>query len=268
MKKIYLALLCMASLSMMTACGGDKKADKAADAEGKETEVVSDDDQNADEQEAGEQGGDEADVWGDPAKAEVLNLTALYEAGDFKPAMTTIFEDTLGGQSAGELPTMWDIKEGSAEIGNADGVKYITMLGGTTVLLPMVGDNSKNYLPEQYTIEFEMMFGHDVWYHVNFFDAEENGIGDFNMWVGHAEWNIAKTDDEWMHGDKDELHELINRDGWNHFAASFDKGNLRFFINGKRIANMPNIKQAAYFTITGDYADGRSHFIRQIRVAK
>jgi len=268
MKKIYLALLCMASLSMMTACGGDKKADKAADAEGKETEVVSDDDQNADEQEAGEQGGDEADVWGDPAKAEVLNLTALYEAGDFKPAMTTIFEDTLGGQSAGELPTMWDIKEGSAEIGNADGVKYITMLGGTTVLLPMVGDNSKNYLPEQYTIEFEMMFGHDVWYHVNFFDAEENGIGDFNMWVGHAEWNIAKTDDEWMHGEKGELYELINRDGWNHFAASYDKGNLRFFINGKRIANMPNIQQAGYFTITGDGADGRSHFIRNIRVAK
>ena len=26
MKKIYLALLCMASLSLMTACGGDKKS--------------------------------------------------------------------------------------------------------------------------------------------------------------------------------------------------------------------------------------------------
>jgi hypothetical protein len=268
MKKIYLALMCMASLSMMTACGGDKKGDKGADAEGEETEVVSEDEQNADEQEASEQTADQPDVWGDPANAEVLNLAALYEAGDFKPAMTTIFEDTLGGQSAGELPEKWDIRSGSAEVGNADGVKYITMLGGDTNLLPLVGDNSKNYLPEKYTLEFQLMFGYDVWYHVNFYDAEENGIGDFNMWVGHAEWNMAKTDDEWMHGEKGELYELINRDGWNHFAASYDKGNLRFFINGKRIANMPNIKQAAYFTITGDGADGRSHFIRNIRVAK
>ena len=66
----------MASLSMMTACGGDKKADKAADAE--ETEVVNEDEQTADEQEAEELEGDAHDVWGDPAKAEVLNLTALY----------------------------------------------------------------------------------------------------------------------------------------------------------------------------------------------
>ena len=265
MKKIYLALMCMASLSLMTACGGDKKADKAADAE--ETEVVNEDEQTADEQEAEELEGDAHDVWGDPAKAEVLNLTALYEAGDFKPAMTTVFEDTLGGETAGELPSKWEIKEGSAEIGEAQGVKYITMLGGTTTLLPLV-DGSKLSLPEKYTLEFEFMFGYDVWYHVHFLDAEDSGIGDYDMWRGHAEWNIAKTDDEWLHGDQGELYELTSRDGWNHFAASYDKGNLKFFVNGKRIANMPNIKQAAYFTITGDAADGKSHYIRNIRVAK
>ena len=31
---------------------------------------------------------------------------------------------------------------------------------------------------------------------------------------------------------------------------------------------MPNIKPAAYFTIAGDEADGQSHYIKNIRVAK
>ncbi len=267
MRKIYLALMCMASLSLMTACGGDKKADKAADVEGENTEMTNEE-QNAEEQVAEEQAGDETEVWGDPTKAEVLDLAALYEAGDFKPAATVIFEDTLGGETAGELPSKWDIKEGSAEVGEAQGHKYISMLGGTTVLLPIVGDNSKQYLPEKYTLEFEFMFGYDVYYNFHFFTAEEEGIGDYNMRAYNAEWNIAKSDDEWIHGSQDNFDQLVNRNGWNHFAASYDKGNLKFFINGKRIANMPNIKQAAYFNITGDGADGKSHYIRNIRVAK
>ena len=89
------------------------------------------------------------------------------------------------------------------------------------------------------------------------------------MWLCHADWNFAKTDtDEWMNGEKDELENLMNRDGWNHFAVSYDNGNLKLFINGKRIANLPNIKQAAYFYVTGDGADGESHYIRSIRVCK
>ena len=257
----------MASFTLMTACGGDKKGDKA-NAEGENTELT--DEEKAEENNIADEATEDSqpDVWGDPAKAEPLNLTALYEAGDFKPAMTTIFEDTLGGETAGELPSKWEIKEGSAEIGETESYKYITMLGGTTALLPIVGDNSKNYLPESYTMEFEFMFGYDVWYRINFFTAEEEGVGDYNMWIGNAEWNLAKTDDEWIHGDQGELYNMMNRDGWNHFAASYNKGNLKLFINGKRIANMPNIKQAAYFVITGDGADGKSHYIRNIRVAK
>ena len=34
------------------------------------------------------------------------------------------------------------------------------------------------------------------------------------------------------------------------------------------IANLPNIKPATYFTITGDEADGESHYIRNIRICE
>ena len=268
MRKIYLALVCVASLSTMTACGGDKKADKANAAEGNTEEVMNEDEQNAEVQDAEAQDADGADVWGDPAKAEVLNLAALYEAGDFKPATTIIFEDTLGGETVGELPSKWDVARGSAEIGEAANCKYITMLGGDTELTPIVGDGSKNFLPEKYTLEFELMFGCDVWYWIHFFDAEEVECGNCHMWVGNAYWSFEKNDGEWIDGEKSELNELLNRNGWNHFAVSYDKGNLKVFVNGKRIGNLPNVKPAAYFVIKGQDADGKSHYIKNIRVAK
>ena len=269
MKKIYLALMCMASLSLMTACG-DKKSDKGDAKDENKTEEVADNENNDvdDEELEAQPTSDESDVWGDPYEAEFQDLTALYASGDFKPAMSVIFEDTLSEdtETAGELPSKWDIKDGSAEIGLTGGHRFIKMLGGTTVLCPQVG--SKDFLSSKYTAEFEFMFGKEVWWHVFFYDAEENEVGNYVMWYYGAEWNFCKADDEWTHDSKDEMERLFNRDGWNHFAASFDNGNMKLFVNGKRIANLPNIKQAAYFTIVGDDADGESHYIRSIRVCK
>ena len=71
MKKIYLALTCMASLMMMTACGGDKKTD-AADNENENTEVV-DETEEQNEEEAGEE------AKANPADAKALDLKAIYD---------------------------------------------------------------------------------------------------------------------------------------------------------------------------------------------
>lgn len=252
---------------MMTACGGgDKNKTENGDAENKE--VVNEEEENAEEKEAEEQGeADDADVWGNPAQAMPIDLVALYASGDFKPAVKEVFVDTLGGEAVGELPSQWDILSGGAEVGKAElGYGYISMLGGTTELAPMAG-GQKVTLPASYTMEFELMFGRDVFYHVRFFNADE-GVGDFNVWLEVADWNFAKNDDEWIHGEKDELGKIFSRKGWNHFAVSYDKGNMKIFLNGKRIANMPNIKSATNFLIVGDDADGSSHYIRNIRIAQ
>jgi len=256
-----LALVCMAGFMMMTACGGEKKADK--------TEVASQEEEVVAEAEESEAEANEAtDLWGDPAKASLVDLAALYEAGDFKPCLNDIFFDAQEGEAAGELPSKWEVRSGSAEIGAAQDMYYITLLGGDAQLMPKVGDNTKNYLPEKYTMEFEFMFGCDVFFHVNFFDAEDNGVGDYDMWVAVANWNMAKQDDEWIGGDKGDMETIMKRDGWNHFAVSYDKGNMKLYVNGKRIANLPNIKQAAYFIIRGDGANGDTHYLKNIRIAK
>ena len=270
MKKIYLALMCMASLSLMTACG-DKKSDKGdAKDENKTEEVADNDEQDIDDEELEPQPtSEEYEGWGDPTNPSVepLVLADLYATGDFKPAPTVVFEDTLSqdSETVGELPSKWDITDGGAEIALTAGHYYIKMLGGTTVLKPKGGND---LLPSKYTMEFEFVFGNDVWYHVLFYDAEGNEVGNYLMTINIAEWNFMKTNEEWMHGDKNELGAYINREGWNHFAASYDNGNMKLYVNGIRIANMANVSKASYFTIVGDEADGDGHFIRSIRVCK
>ena len=169
MKRIYLTLMCMACLSMLTGCG-DKKADKGA--EGESTEVA---DNQTEGQDATEQGGDEAgsETWGDPAKAAPLDLAALYSSGDFKPASTIIFVDTLAGEKKGEVPTKWEVTKGSAEVAEANGSSYITLLSGDVEMKPKVNGNTNNYLPDSYTMEFQFMFGQDVFYYVRFYNAED-----------------------------------------------------------------------------------------------
>lgn len=263
MKKIYLALMCMASLAMMTACGGDKKADKANDAEN--TEIVNEEAQTVEgeEAEAGEQ-----DVLCTPEQAEPLNVAELYANGDFKPAASPIFEDALDGETAGELPSKWDIKEGSAEVGTAAEQNYIALSGGRSALFPQVNGGSKEFLPESYSLEFEFLFGEDKWYELHFYNSEEAELGAVRWCVNGMDWNFEKTSDENIGGNKDELFRLLNKKGWNHFAMSYDKGNVKLFVNGKRVANLPNVKPMAYFILWGDDATGSSHFIKNIRVMK
>ncbi len=249
---------------MATACGGDKKAAKA-EAASENTEQVANEEENGNDVPDEEMETQDAEKWGDPAKATELDLATIY-AGDFKPATTVIFEDTLGSdEKIGEVPTKWTVSEGSAEVAMAQGHGYITMLGGDTNISPIVGDNSTSYLPESFSLEFLLMFGDDVWYSFYLVGAEEENIVDFTITPTGTEWNAMLTNDENNYGEVDFTNVGLN--AWNHFAVSFNKGTMKVFINGKRVGNVPNIKQPATFTIRGQEASGK-HFIKNIRLAK
>ena len=261
MKKIYLALMCMASFALMTACGGDKKTDKTA-SEGEETELTESEREALDEivNEVSEES--EADVWGDPAKAEVLNLAALYETGDFKPAAATIFEDTLGGETVGELPSKWDIKEGSAEV-NAYGERnIIKFVGGYAAITPLLNGKS-DFLTDVWSLEYEYFMADYSPLAVRFFNKEEEEIGNVHLYSESVTYGFCKTDDETIDGENPDLSKTIKK-GWNHFGISFNKGNVKVFVNGKRIANLPNVKQPVSFIVYGQ----EGHYITNIRVTK
>lgn len=262
MKKIYLTLMCATGLLMLVACGS-----KGSDKENPEKENAEAVEESAETAEAEEAAAD-ADVWSDPAKVEELDLNALYASGDFKTGTTVIFEDDQHKETAGQIPSQWDVKSGTAEVGEAEGGKYICASGGDCHLFPLVNNGSNAYLPEKFAAEFQFLFGKDAWYHVYLFDSEENEVANTTFTPTLIEWNAAKTDDNWIHGDLDELDKVFSKTKWNHFGLTFDNGNLKIFLNGKRVTNLGNIKSCGHLMINCTESDGKSHFIKNIKISK
>ena len=262
MKKIYLTLMCATGLLMLVACGS-----KGSDKENPEKENAEAVEESSETAEAEEAAAD-ADVWSDPAKVEELDLNALYASGDFKTGTTVIFEDDQHKETAGQIPSQWDVKSGTAEVGEAEGGKYICASGGDCHLFPLVNNGSNAYLPEKFAAEFQFLFGKDAWYHVYLFDAEENEVANITFTPTLIEWNAAKTDDNWIHGDLDELDKVFSKTKWNHFGLTFDNGNLKIFLNGKRVTNLGNIKSCGHLMINCTESDGKSHFIKNIKISK
>jgi predicted small lipoprotein YifL len=262
MKKIYLTLMCATGLLMLVACGS-----KGSDKENPEKENAEAVEESSETAEAEEAAAD-ADVWSDPAKVEELDLNALYASGDFKTGTTVIFEDDQHKETAGQIPSQWDVKSGTAEVGEAEGGKYICASGGDCHLFPLVNNGSNAYLPEKFAAEFQFLFGKDAWYHVYLFDSEENEVANITFTPTLIEWNAAKTDDNWIHGDLDELDKVFSKTKWNHFGLTFDNGNLKIFLNGKRVTNLGNIKSCGHLMINCAESDGKSHFIKNIKISK
>lgn len=262
MKKIYLTLMCATGLLMLVACGS-----KGSDKENPEKENAEAVEESSETAEAEEAAAD-ADVWSDPAKVEELDLNALYASGDFKTGTTVIFEDDQHKETAGQIPSQWDVKSGTAEVGEAEGGKYICASGGDCHLFPLVNNGSNAYLPEKFAAEFQFLFGKDAWYHVYLFDSEENEVANITFTPTLIEWNAAKTDDNWIHGDLDELDKVFSKTKWNHFGLTFDNGNLKIFLNGKRVTNLGNIKSCGHLMINCTESDGKSHFIKNIKISK
>ena len=264
MKRVYLALTCMASLILMTACGGNKKAEMA-DAENENAEVV----ENTDEQQddgvrctVDEEDTDSEEAVANPADAEVLDMEAIYGNGDFKPAEDVVFEDNLTADKDGELPTKWDIKEGSAEVNACGERNIIKFVGGSTVITPLLNGKS-NFLTDVWNLEYEYFMADMGPHAVKFMNDEEYEMGNVHVYGESVTYGFEKTNDETIDGDYSYLETIVKK-GWNHLAISFNKGNVKIFVNGKRIANLPSIKQPTSFIIYGQ----EGHYITNIRVTK
>ena len=80
---------------------------------------------------------------------------------DFVPGAVTLFEDKVTGEQVGEFPSKWNLMEGICEVSRLGGENVISLPPATTQdenvvcrIQPLM-KNVYNYLPEEYTIEFD-----------------------------------------------------------------------------------------------------------------
>ena len=218
-----------------------------------------------------------------PQKGQSLEMT--YAKSDFVAGDEIIFEDLLTGEQLGEFPSKWDLMSGVVEIAKLNGENTINFVEDESRINPLMED-PKNYLPEIFTVEFDFWvpgMGVDVGYYIGFSDQQGNDLWEIILSRGgwksddneqfnliEMEWGYYNPSDERISGENENTS--VSGNSWNHFALSFNKRALKIYINGIRIANIPNAKKPQWWSIYnntwgGFNGKGNMH-IKNIRIAK
>ena len=62
---------------------------------------------------------------------------------------------------------------------------------------------------------------------------------------------------------------MINDGRWHHFALSFNKRAIKFYVDGKRVINVPNAKAGAgWLTLWSGGMDKRPTYVKTVVIAK
>jgi OmpA-OmpF porin, OOP family len=216
-----------------------------------------------------------------PVQEEKPQPQLIWARYDFVPGTEIIFEDNQEGEQNGEFPSKWDLGSGSVENANFDNQNVIYFIkcnaNGGGNIVPLLKNTKEDYLPEQFTVEFDAYFEEKSSnYYVFFADTKNQVKLD----------NSMRADDKWVRFGKNggEHKKDIERKfypgfssakpdntaKWRHIAISFNTRALKAYLDDARILNIPNLDynptgiSLAYHNPSGTTVG----YIKNIRIAK
>jgi len=170
---------------------------------------------------------------------------------DFVPGDIVIFEDDLKGEQSGEFPSKWNLSKGTIENANVDGDNVIMFkecnINGGGGIVPLLKNSSEDYLPDEFTIEFDAYYekyGHT--YRILLTDAKNQKKLDKEMdFVNkYLRFNQNSADGK---GISTSFYpgftsaDTKSNPGWRHISISFNKRALKAYIDDARVLNVPNL---------------------------
>ena len=196
---------------------------------------------------------------------------SAYAKSDFVRGDEVFFEDYFANEQMGEFPSKWDMNEGSVEVASLNGQQYMLGTEWSYNVEPLM-KNQKNWLPDQFTLEFDLYVS----------DKEEDGEATWQLFLvsSQSNWNetVGVIDFWWrswdegtivrygsmrkpdnnttVDGEEEALvSKVLKKGDWNHFALSFNKRALKFYMNGTRIFQIPSMMapEKIQFFCVGDY---------------
>ncbi|NMB70653.1 MAG: hypothetical protein GYA22_00695 [Bacteroidales bacterium] len=194
---------------------------------------------------------------------------------DFVPGDRVIFQDFQENELNGEFPSRWELIKGlGVENAVFDNHKVIYFREGNAYIVPLLSDRDKDYLPEQFTIEFDAWFEEREYscYYLKLYD-DKNQADACNLvtvsansidyrGVGGSRYPGAKYD--------------ANLEGsyWRHISLSYNGRGLKIYLDDMRLINIPTIDcNPTGFTIgvpefNSAGTKGINRFIKNIRIAE
>lgn len=194
---------------------------------------------------------DEQKTQGEGQQAE-RSLEMTYSKSDFVAGDEIIFDDPMTNEQLGEFPSQWDLLNGYAEVAEFAGVKCIN--AEDRVLIAPLMKDMKNYLPDVFTFEMDYWATDETYgsnresYYVIFRNEAGNEVYRFRLGgSGWSDWTYKSTAGDTRSGSGPA--QKIEKGAWHHAAFSFNKRAFKLYIDGIRVANVPNATPAAYLEI-------------------
>ncbi len=200
---------------------------------------------------------------------------------DFIPGTEIIFEDNQTDEQNGEFPSKWDLIQGNFENANFDGSNVIyhikcNMNGGGGIA-PLMKNCKEDYLPEEFTIEFDAYFNENPGgsYTLYFLDYKNQKNLDKTIplnkkWIRIYKNSIDGNDIEqnYYPGYKSSMYDKTPK--WRHVAISFNKRALKVYLDDARVLNIPNLGyNPTGFSIGKQTVDGKNPgYTKNFRIAK
>lgn len=219
--------------------------------------------------------GKEAVSSAQPSGQPETKTTGDYKHYDFVAGDKIIFQPDMSAESDNELPARFTVNNGNAEIQDDNGEKVLHIdKGSGATITPLM--NNDHYLPEQFTIEMDMMYENDGnQFSFNTFRIELRKPGERNL-SATPPYNlmiVSNTQYEWggvnavRYQLPEELKQSLTTPGtWHHIAIYVRKNIAKGYIDQYRIAASNNMPGG--FGYVDIKADGRYGIkIRNVRIA-
>ncbi|MFC2098406.1 OmpA family protein [Bacteroidota bacterium] len=238
---------------------GKKKKTGSEGAEGEATVQPATMDTDAAGQAAAEAGTEAAA--GSPAG--VLNW-AKY---DFVPGDRIIFEDDLMNEENGEFPSRWDLERGVVEVAELDGENVIMFRGGQPTIIPYLENSSQDYLPDVFTVEYDVFLGgKSGWSELFLWDLknQERPSGNQNnLEIRPSQMSIFGSESNYPGGN-------MERNRWVHVAVAYTNGKFKAYMDDTRLINIPRLDvEPSGITLYSYHAsDDNPIYFRNIRIAE
>lgn len=190
---------------------------------------------------------------------------------DFVPGDRVIFEDNLVGEENGEFPSRWDLQAGTAEVAQVDGENVIFLRGGAPCIVPYMENSSQDYLPDVFTIEYDIYFGYS-YANIYFYDRKNqrrlqgqqphSGSGQWDLQTGYYNMSIGNFSSK--------LPRDVEQKRWAHIAIAYTSGKFKAYLDDTRLINIPRMEiNPIGISFYSYHATDKSPiYIKNIRIAE
>lgn len=185
---------------------------------------------------------------------------------DFVPGDKVIFEDDLKDEENGEFPSRWDLQRGSVEIAELGDENVIMFRGGSPTIIPFMKNSQSDYLPDVFTVEFDLYPGNGLT-DVFLWDTKNQNspggnqrnlrIWPFEMILGSVSSRYPNSDD-------------LDAQRWTHIAIAYTSGKLKAYMDDTRLINIPrlDIDPTGISIHCYHASDQNLFYIKNIRIAE